>query len=111
MVSSFISSPPNLLRPHQNVPESHLEGDTPSRGALLIYAQHQKQLGNWGGLHEPFSCRCGAEDHVEAVKKLQNSSKLLQKVIYPWRVGKRGLCLNRLPDSAPHLTGCAVWQQ
>ncbi|KAB0397701.1 hypothetical protein E2I00_019150, partial [Balaenoptera physalus] len=30
-------------------------------------------------LHEPFSCRCGAEDHVEAVKKLQNSSKLLQK--------------------------------
>ena len=100
MVSSFISSPPNLLRPPRNVPGSHLEGDILSRGALLIYAQHQKQLGNWGGLHEPFSCRCGAEDHVEAVKKLQNSSKLLQKVIYPWRVERAWT----LPEQAPRLS-------
>lgn len=28
----------------------------------------------------PFACRCGAEEHAEAVRKLQNSTKLLQKV-------------------------------
>ena len=39
---------------------------------------------------------------MEAVKKLQNSSKLLQKVIYPWRVA-RVWALPGIgsPDSAP----------
>lgn len=49
------------------------------------YTQHQKPLGSWAALHGPFTCRCGAEDHVEAVKKLQNSTKLLQKVVIPCR--------------------------
>uniref|UniRef100_A0A8C8YX51 Alanyl-tRNA editing protein Aarsd1 n=1 Tax=Prolemur simus TaxID=1328070 RepID=A0A8C8YX51_PROSS len=40
--------------------------------------------------------KCGAEDHVEAVKKLQNSTKLLQKVIYSMERGE-GVGSARLP--------------
>lgn len=62
-------------------PGPHLEEFTLLRRASWVYAQHQKQLGRQADLPGPFTCRCGAEDHVEAVKKLQNSTKLLQKVI------------------------------
>lgn len=39
---------------------------------------------------------------MEAVKKLQNSNKLLQKVIYPWRVARVWALPGKgSPDSAP----------
>lgn len=71
-------------------------------------AQHQKQWGSWAALHGPFTCRCGAEDHVEAVKKLQNSTKLLQKVVIPWRVERVGSAWNRSGSRPLRATSCVV---
>lgn len=45
--------------------------------------------GQRGGSPLTLCPRCGAEDHVEAVRKLQNSTKLLQKVTHP-RAGGEG---------------------
>lgn len=53
-----------------------------------------------GQIPMDLSCRCGAEDHVEAVKKLQNSSKLLQKVIMGDGEGV-GCAWNGLPGLSP----------
>lgn len=77
-----------FLSPFGMCPGPHLEGDKLSRKALWIDAHTKSSLGTWAGDHTPFSCRCGVEDHVEAVKKLQNSTKLLQKVIYSTENGE-----------------------
>lgn len=60
--------------------------------------------GSWetGQVSTNLSCRCGAEDHVEAVKKLQNSTKLLQKVIDSMEGGVGlGSAWNGLPRLSP----------
>lgn len=63
-------------------PGPHLEGMHCPEGPHGFTPRTTSRLGSWAGDHMPFPCRCGAEEHVEAVKKLQNSAKLLQKVTY-----------------------------